>query len=314
MNIALLNQKGIRMIVAETKKEVRKQVKEWKKQGLTVGLVPTMGALHEGHASLVDAAGRGCDRVVASVFVNPTQFAANEDLESYPRDFERDCRILEEHGCDMVFHPSVEEMYPAGFAAAVDIESEMTNQLCGKSRATHFKGVCTVVSKLFNIVGADKAYFGEKDAQQLAVIKTMVRDLDMDIEIVGCPTVREEDGLAKSSRNVYLSAEERKAAQVIYRALVAAQNMIKGAAGVAAAAGMAAAAITATVPTAGVPANAVLKLIRQIISSEPMAKIEYIEAVDGMSLMPVETIKSGDLIAIAVHFGKTRLIDNFTVK
>lgn len=314
MNIALLNQKGIRMIVAETKKEVRKQVKEWKKQGLTVGLVPTMGALHEGHASLVDAAGRGCDRVVASVFVNPTQFAANEDLESYPRDFERDCRILEEHGCDMVFHPSVEEMYPAGFAAAVDIESEMTNQLCGKSRATHFKGVCTVVSKLFNIAGADKAYFGEKDAQQLAVIKTMVRDLDMDIEIVGCPTVREEDGLAKSSRNVYLSAEERKAAQVIYRALVAAQNMIKGAAGVAAAAGMAAAAITATAPTAGVPANAVLKLIRQIISSEPMAKIEYIEAVDGMSLMPVETIKSGDLIAVAVHFGKTRLIDNFTVK
>lgn len=388
MNIALLNQKGIRMIVAETKKEIRKQVKEWKKQGLTVGLVPTMGALHEGHASLVDAAGRECDRVVASVFVNPTQFAANEDLESYPRDFERDCRILEEHGCDMVFHPSVEEMYPAGFAAAVDIESEMTNQLCGKSRATHFKGVCTVVSKLFNIVGADKAYFGEKDAQQLAVIKTMVRDLDMDIEIVGCPTIREEDGLAKSSRNVYLSAEERKAAQVIYRALVAAQNMIKGAAGVAAAADIAAnavkakvcgadnnamearacapddnaagvkacdsddkaagvkacafddnvaktkacdsddtaadidcsksdacnAAITATVPTAGVPANAVLKLIRQIISSEPMATIEYIEAVDGMSLMPVDTIKSGDLIAVAVHFGKTRLIDNFTVK
>lgn len=353
LNIALLNQKGIRMIVAETKKEIRKQVKEWKKQGLTVGLVPTMGALHEGHASLVDASGRECDRVVASVFVNPTQFAANEDLESYPRDFERDCRILEEHGCDMVFHPSVEEMYPAGFAAAVDIESEMTNQLCGKSRATHFKGVCTVVSKLFNIVGADKAYFGEKDAQQLAVIKTMVRDLDMDIEIVGCPTIREEDGLAKSSRNVYLSAEERKAAQVIYRALVAAQNMIKGAAGVATAAGMAAdavkakvcgaddnvakvkacdsdngaadidcskadacnaAVITATAPTAGVPANAVLKLIRQIISSEPMAKIEYIEAVDGMSLMPVDTIKSGDLIAVAVHFGKTRLIDNFTVK
>lgn len=310
------------MIVAETKKEVRKQVKEWKKQGLTVGLVPTMGALHEGHASLVDAAGRECDRVVTSVFVNPTQFAANEDLESYPRDFERDCRILEEHGCDMVFHPSVEEMYPAGFAAAVDIESEMTNQLCGKSRATHFKGVCTVVSKLFNIVGADKAYFGEKDAQQLAVIKTMVRDLDMDIEIVGCPTIREEDGLAKSSRNVYLSAEERKAAQVIYRALVAAQNMIKGAAGVAAAADIDcsksddcnAVAITATVPTDGVPADAALKLIRQIISSEPMAKIEYIEAVDGMSLMPVDMIKSGDLIAVAVHFGKTRLIDNFTVK
>lgn len=332
MNIALLNQKGIRMIVAETKKDVRKQVKEWKSQGLTVGLVPTMGALHEGHASLVDAAGRECDRVVASVFVNPTQFAANEDLESYPRDFERDCRILEEHGCDMVFHPSVEEMYPAGFAAAVDIESEMTNQLCGKSRATHFKGVCTVVSKLFNIVGADKAYFGEKDAQQLAVIKTMVRDLDMDIEIVGCPTVREKDGLAKSSRNVYLSQEERKAAQVIYRAITAAQKMIEGAAVVAAVVDMAdkavkntgayaadsckdaAADVTAKTRAAGVPAESVLKLIRQIISREPMARIEYIEAVDGMSLMPIDTIKSGDLIAVAVHFGKTRLIDNFTVR
>lgn len=335
------------MIIAETKKDVRRQVKEWHRQGLTVGLVPTMGALHEGHASLVDAAGGQCDRVVTSVFVNPTQFAANEDLESYPRDFERDCRILEEHGCDMVFHPTVEEMYPAGFAAAVDIESEMTNQLCGKSRATHFKGVCTVVSKLFNITGADKAYFGEKDAQQLAVIKTMVRDLDMDIEIVGCPTVREEDGLAKSSRNVYLSPEERKAAQVIYRAITAAQKMIDGATGVAGAADMAAAAVAAktsstsedadgsaektgmNVCTANdvhndasqiagsacvVPAEPVLALIHRIISGEPMANIEYIEAVDGMSLMPVDTIKSGDLIAVAVHFGKTRLIDNFTVK
>lgn len=285
------------MIIAETKKEVREQVKEWHRQGLKVGLVPTMGALHEGHASLVDEAAAECDRVVVSVFVNPTQFAKGEDLESYPRDFERDCRILEEHGCHMVFHPSVEEMYPEGFCAAVDIESEMTKQLCGKSRATHFKGVCTVVSKLFNIVGADSAFFGEKDAQQLAVIKTMVRDLDMDIEIVGCPTVREEDGLAKSSRNTYLSEEERKAAGVIYKAITAAQEMID------------------RVQEGGVAmAASVLELMRDVINEEPVAKIEYIEAVDGMSLLTVDEIRPGVLIAMAVHFGKTRLIDNFTVR
>ena len=288
----------MKLIIAETKKAVRRQVKEWHRQGLTVGLVPTMGALHEGHASLVDAAAKECDRVVASVFVNPTQFAANEDLDKYPRDFERDCAILEEHGCHMAFHPSVEEMYPAGFAAAVDIESEMTKQLCGKSRATHFKGVCTVVSKLFNIVGADKAYFGEKDAQQLAVIKTMVRDLDMDIEIVGCPTVREEDGLARSSRNTYLSPEERAAARVLYKAIAAAKEKIEEA---------------AEIDTMTIPSEAILSLMSRIISEEPIARIEYIEAVDGMSLMPVDEIHSGVLVAMAVHFGKTRLIDNFTV-
>lgn len=283
----------MKMIIAETIKDVRQQVRAWHREGLTVGLVPTMGALHEGHASLVDAAAGSCDRVVASVFVNPTQFAKGEDLESYPRDFERDCRILEEHGCHMVFHPTVEEMYPDGFAAVVDIDSDMTKQLCGKSRATHFKGVCTVVSKLFNIVGADRAYFGEKDAQQLAVIKKMVKDLDMDIEIVGCPTVREADGLARSSRNTYLNEEERKAAGVIYKAIVAAEQMIV---------------------EPEIPAEAVLKLMYKIIDEEPLADIEYIEAVDGLTLMPVDRITSGTLIAIAVHIGNTRLIDNFTVK
>jgi len=286
----------VKLIIAETKKEAREQVKEWHRKGLTVGLVPTMGALHEGHASLVDAAAKECDRVVASIFVNPTQFAANEDLDKYPRDFERDCRILEAHGCHMVFHPSVEEMYPEGFCTAVDIESEMTKQLCGKSRATHFKGVCTIVSKLFNITGADKAYFGEKDAQQLAVIKTMVKDLDMDIEIVGCSTVREEDGLAKSSRNTYLSSDERKAAGVLYKAITAAQAKID------------------RVPEGGIAtAAAVLELMRDVINEEPLAKIEYIEAVDGMTLRPVEEIKEGVLVAMAVHIGNTRLIDNFTV-
>ena len=288
-----------KIIIAETVKDVRKQVKEWKMQGLTVGLVPTMGALHEGHASLVDAAVIECDRVVASIFVNPTQFAKGEDLECYPRDFERDCEILTAHGCHMVFHPAVEEMYPEGFCAAVDLESDITKQLCGKSRATHFKGVCTVVSKLFNIVGADKSFFGEKDAQQLAVIKTMVRDLNIDTEVVGCPTVREEDGLAKSSRNAYLNEEERKAAAVLYKAIEAAQAMIKEA---------------AEIDAMAIPSEAILALMHQIVREEPMAKIEYIEAVDGMSLMPVEEIKPGVLVAMAVHFGKTRLIDNFIVK
>lgn len=289
----------MKLIIAETIKETRAQVKEWHRQGLTVGLVPTMGALHEGHASLVDMAAKECDRVVASVFVNPTQFAKGEDLECYPRDFERDCEILTAHGCHMVFHPSVEEMYPEGFCAAVDLESDITKQLCGKSRATHFKGVCTVVSKLFNIVGADKSFFGEKDAQQLAVIKTMVRDLNIDTEVVGCPTVREEDGLAKSSRNTYLNQDERKAATVLYKAIATAQERIKEA---------------GESDVMAIPAEAIIALMEQIVGEEPLAKIEYIEAVDGMTLMPVDEIGPGVLVAMAVHFGSTRLIDNFTVK
>ena len=197
------------MKIANTIEEVRNQVAVWKKEGLTVGLVPTMGYLHEGHASLVDKAVSMCDKVVASVFVNPTQFAPNEDLETYPRDFEHDCKLLEEHGCDMVFHPEVEEMYFDDAATYVEIQSDMPKQLCGKTRPIHFRGVCTVVSKLFNIVIPDKAFFGQKDAQQLAIIRRMVRDLSYGIEIIGCPIIREEDGLAKSSRNTYLSAEEK---------------------------------------------------------------------------------------------------------
>ena len=189
------------MIIAETIREVREQVREWKKEGLTVGLVPTMGFLHEGHASLVDRAVSMCDRVVVSDFVNPTQFGPGEDLETYPRDFEHDCALLREHGCSMVFHPSVAEMYPENAATFVEILNDMPKQLCGKTRPIHFRGVCTVVSKLFNIVLPDKAFFGQKDAQQLSIIRKMVRDMSYGIEIVGCPIVREADGLAKSSRN-----------------------------------------------------------------------------------------------------------------
>ena len=287
------------MIIATTVNDVRKQVKKWKAEGLTVGLVPTMGALHEGHASLVAAAVSQCDRVVASVFVNPTQFGVGEDLDSYPRDFEHDCRLLEEKGCSMVFHPEVEEMYPPGFGTYVNLETEMTKQLCGKSRPGHFRGVCTVVSKLFHIAMPDKAFFGEKDAQQLAVIRQMTRDLLFGIEIVGCPTKREEDGLAKSSRNVYLDAEERKAAGILYQAICKAQEYLKE---------------HLDTEDGKTESQPVTELIKDIIGTEPLAEIDYVDAVDGMSLLPADRIGDGDLIALAVNIGKTRLIDNFTVR
>ena len=278
------------MIIAETIAQVRAQVKEWKKQGLTVGLVPTMGYLHEGHASLVDKAVSMCDRVVASDFVNPTQFGPNEDLESYPRDFDRDCALLEEHGCSMVFHPSVEEMYAPDAATFVEILSDMPKQLCGKTRPIHFRGVCTVVSKLFNIVTPDKAFFGQKDAQQLAIIRRMVRDMSYGIEIVGCPIVREADGLAKSSRNTYLSAEERTAATVLHKGLTAGEELLR---------------------SGEKNAAKVVAEIRKVIENEPLAKIDYVELVDWNTLKPVETVSGEVLCAVAVYIGKTRLIDNF---
>lgn len=281
------------MKIATTIAEVRAQVAAWKKEGLTVGLVPTMGYLHEGHASLVDTAVSQCDRVVASVFVNPTQFGPNEDLEDYPRDFDRDKALLEAHGCHMVFHPSVEEMYPAGAATYVEILSDMPKQLCGKSRPIHFRGVCTVVSKLFNIVTPDKAFFGQKDAQQLAILRRMVRDLSYGIELVGCPIVREADGLAKSSRNTYLSPQERQAALVLSQAVKLGQELV-----------------------AQGERNAV-KVVAAMtahIAAQPLARIDYVEAVDGVTMEPLETLQGTVLVAMAVYIGKTRLIDNFIVE
>lgn len=281
------------MKIATTIAEVRAQVAAWKKEGLTVGLVPTMGYLHEGHASLVDTAVSQCDRVVASVFVNPTQFGPNEDLEDYPRDFDRDKALLEAHGCHLVFHPSVEEMYPAGAATYVEILSDMPKQLCGKSRPIHFRGVCTVVAKLFNIVTPDKAFFGQKDAQQLAILRRMVRDLSYGIELVGCPIVREDDGLAKSSRNTYLNPQERQAALVLSQAVRLGQELVaKG------------------------ERNAV-KVVAAMtahIAAQPLARIDYVEAVDGVTMEPVETLQGTVLVAMAVYIGKTRLIDNFIVE
>lgn len=280
------------MIIAETAAEVRSRVAEWKKEGLTVGLVPTMGYLHEGHASLITRAAGMCDRVVASVFVNPTQFGPGEDLETYPRDFERDCAVLEVHGCDLVFHPDVSELYPEGAATFVEILSDMPKQLCGKTRPIHFRGVCTVVCKLFNIVTPDRAFFGQKDAQQLAVIRRMVRDLCFDIEIVGCPIVRESDGLALSSRNVYLSPEERRAALVLSRAVDLGKRFYA---------------------EGETDAGRVVRAMSELISREPLAKIDYVSAVDGETMMPVEELTPGVLVAMAVYIGTTRLIDNFTV-
>lgn len=281
------------MKIATTIAEVRAQVAAWKKEGLTVGLVPTMGYLHEGHASLVDTAVGQCDRVVASVFVNPTQFGPNEDLEDYPRDFDRDKALLEAHGCHLVFHPSVEEMYPAGAATYVEILSDMPKQLCGKSRPIHFRGVCTVVSKLFHIVTPDKAFFGQKDAQQLAILRRMVRDLSYGIELVGCPIVREDDGLAKSSRNTYLNPQERQAALVLSQAVQLGQELVAQG------------------------ERSAVKLVAAMtahIAAQPLARIDYVEAVDGVTMEPVETLQGTVLVAMAVYIGKTRLIDNFIVE
>lgn len=277
------------MKVSTTIAEVRSQVKEWKQQGLSVGLIPTMGYLHEGHQSLIARAAEENDRVVVSVFVNPIQFGPSEDLESYPRDFERDCALCEKTGADLIFHPETSEMYAEDFCTYVDMD-RLTKGLCGASRPVHFRGVCTVVSKLFHIVTPDRAYFGQKDAQQLAVIKRMVRDLSMDVEIVGCPIIREPDGLAKSSRNTYLSPQERRAAVVLSRALAEGRKALA---------------------EGERSAQAITGIIRGVLESEPLAQPEYVELVDWETLEPVETADRPVLAAIAVRIGTTRLIDNF---
>lgn len=277
------------MKIAYTVEDVKSQVRQWKKEGLTVGLVPTMGYLHEGHESLIRRAVAENDRVVVSVFLNPTQFAPNEDLASYPRDFEADTKLCEGAGAALVFHPEPSEMYAEDACTFVDMTA-VTKELCGKSRPIHFRGVCTVVNKLMNISMADRAYFGQKDAQQLAVIRRMVRDLNMNVEVVGCPIIREADGLAKSSRNTYLSEEERKAGLVLSQAVKLGQKLV-------AEGEKSAAAVTGA--------------MSELISAEPLAKIDYVSMVSWDSIEPVETIEGPVLVAMAVYIGKTRLIDNF---
>ncbi|MCR5102718.1 MAG: pantoate--beta-alanine ligase [Butyrivibrio sp.] len=277
------------MIVAEKISEVKAQVREWKKAGYSIGLVPTMGYLHEGHASLIKRARQENDKVIVSDFVNPIQFGPNEDLATYPRDFDADCKLCESIGADLIFHPEPVEMYGDAFFSYVGVNT-LSEGLCGKSRPIHFNGVCTVVTKLFNIAEADRAYFGQKDAQQLAIVRRMAKDLNYNIEIVGCPIIREEDGLAKSSRNTYLNAEERKAAVILHKALTKGEEMVKA---------------------GEKDAKKVVAAITEIIESEPLSKIDYVELVDYEKLQPVETIDGPILTAVAVYIGKTRLIDNF---
>ena len=279
------------MKIVKTIDEVREIVRGWRKEGLTVGLVPTMGYLHEGHKSLIVRAAAENDRVVVSDFVNPTQFGPNEDFESYPRDIEADARLCDEAGASIIFNPEAEEMYcePLCF---VDMD-KITKVLCGKTRPIHFKGVCTVVSKLFNIVVPDSAYFGQKDAQQLCVIKKMVKDLNFGIEIVGCPIIREEDGLAKSSRNTYLSTEERQAALCLSRSLKLGKELIDG---------------------GEKDAEKVVEAIKAEINKEPLARIDYVEMVDLNNLEAIKEVKAPLLTAMAVYIGKTRLIDNFIIE
>ena len=267
--------------------ELREILKDFKKEGKSIGLVPTMGFLHKGHASLIKKAVSENDIVVVSDFVNPIQFGPNEDLEAYPRDIDADSKLCEDLGADFIFNPEPNEMYHDK-KAFVDIEG-LSDNLCGARREGHFRGVCTVCTKLFNIVGPNRAYFGQKDAQQLAIIKKLVFDLNIPVEIVACPIVREEDGLAMSSRNTYLSTDERKAALCLSKAIFEGEKMANN----------------------GASVKEVLRKMEEIISSEKLAKIDYISAVDLETIEDVENFDKDTLVAIAVYIGKTRLIDNF---
>ncbi|MCX7902905.1 MAG: pantoate--beta-alanine ligase [Caloramator sp.] len=272
--------------------KMQNKAKEILREGKTIGFVPTMGYLHDGHKSLIERARKENDIVVVSIFVNPTQFGPNEDYDRYPRDEERDKKICEAAGCDIVFIPERDDMYGGNYSTYVEVLN-LTEGLCGASRPGHFRGVATVVTKLFNIVKPTRAYFGQKDAQQLAVIKRMVRDLNMDIEIVSCPIVREEDGLAMSSRNTYLDEDERKQALVLYKSLKLAEKMIED---------------------GERDVERIKDEMIKLIKTAQDAVIDYVEFVDNQNLKPLDKIEGEVLIALAVKIGKTRLIDNTVVR
>lgn len=270
--------------------ELRKIVARQKENGKKIGFVPTMGYLHEGHLSLMKASKKKADFTIVSIFVNPTQFGPNEDLATYPRDLERDQAQCESVGVDLIFAPEVSEMYPEGYSTFVDCEGNITKQLCGATRPTHFKGVTSVVAKLFNIVQPNFAFFGQKDAQQVAIIEKMVRELNFPIEIVPCPIVRESDGLAMSSRNTYLSEEARKEALVLHKALQEAKALIEN---------------------GETDTKVLINEMTNTIKSSKLAVIDYVQIVDTQSLESIATLEKEFLIALAVKFGNTRLIDNY---
>jgi pantoate--beta-alanine ligase len=279
------------IIVLNSLRDLRDTLKAHRKGNGLIGLVPTMGALHEGHLSLTNKAKQECETVVVSIFVNPLQFGPVEDFQRYPRTLEQDVKLAGQAGASIVFAPGVEEMYPEPQLTYVDVE-KMTEHLCGAKRPGHFRGVTTVVTKLFNMVQPDKAYFGQKDAQQAAIIKKMVKDLAFPIEVVVCPTSRESDGLARSSRNTYLKEAERKAAPILYQSLQLAYNLVK---------------------QGEKNAEQVVNKIQTLLSTQPLVRIDYIEIVDANTLQPVSLIKDQVIIAIAVFIGVTRLIDNIVV-
>lgn len=277
------------MQVITNPKQMQNLMLSLKRQGKKIGFVPTMGYLHEGHLSLIRCSKKENDITVVSIFVNPLQFGANEDFGRYPRDFERDKSLCEKENVDFIFYPNYEEMYPEGFQTYVEVV-ELSKGLCGDFRAGHFKGVATVVAKLFNIVCPDNAYFGKKDFQQLKVIQRMIEDLNFPIKVVGCPVVREPDGLAMSSRNKYLSDEERGSALYISKALFEAKKMFED-------------GIT--------DANLIKERVKQIISqAKHLKEIQYVEIVDSNTLKPVYNVKKSDVLAVAAFIGNTRLIDN----
>ncbi|MDI6716294.1 MAG: pantoate--beta-alanine ligase [Actinomycetota bacterium] len=280
------------MLEFNTIAELRKALKAERSKGKTTAFVPTMGYFHDGHLTLMREAKKRADCVVVSIFVNPTQFGPNEDLDKYPRNLERDRSLAAKVGVDFIFIPTVDEIYPKGYSTYIDVEG-ITNALCGRQRPGHFRGVATVVTKLLNIVQPDIALFGEKDWQQLIVIKRLVSDLNMDVEIIGIPTVREPDGLAMSSRNSYLSAEERSAALVISKSLTLAANMVdRGEAS----------------------ASKIASALKELIEKEKAVKLEYLEICDPETFAPVEEIKADTLVAIAAWVGKARLIDNTIIR
>lgn len=277
------------MKIFRTVADMQAYAAEVKKAGKVIGLVPTMGALHEGHLTLMRAAKAKCDVVVASVFVNPTQFGPNEDYEAYPRRFEEDCKKLESVGVDAVFHPEPAEMYPEGYCTYVNVEGDITHKLCGAQRPIHFRGVATVVTKLMNITRADEGFFGQKDAQQVVVIRRFVSDLNIPIHINMVPIVREESGLARSSRNTYLSPAEKEAALVLSRSLRKAK---------------------AAYEAGEKDVDTLKQIVTTEIQSEPMASIDYVDLFSFPDLLPIQTVNQESLLAIAVRIGKTRLIDN----